>query len=544
MKHKSKISKRIAAIAAAGTLLLTVPMSGCDFMGKENENSKADTSSQKNDNSGTDSNLGNDVAVKSEHYSLSFDEFQYFYNYNYTSFIGTYGSAIIDSSKDLSEQYYNEEEKTTWKDYFITSTKEYFTQIMVFAEAAQQAGLKLTEEDTKTLDDSFEQIKSMAEDEGKTVDEYFKQLYGDGITQKDVRAMQEMSTLGLKYRNQLYESYKNTEEEYEKEFNDNKTSYQVADYYLYTFAFASSESSESSETSTAVDEKTKNELKEYANALSNSKDEKEFKDYLTKYLKDNPELVHVETSGEESLTEDKLNSSINDTVEACAHLKSSYDDSTDTNKWIFDASRKAGDTKVNETEKGFEVVLVTKPIYRDESLTRSVRHILIDSSSVVSAGLAEDKSSVTDNQVKDYATKVYNEWTEKDTTEAKFAELANKYSTDPGSNTNGGLYTNVVEGQMVPTFNDWLFDKNRKQGDSGIVKTDYGYHIMYYVGTGLKSWQIRMESKLKEQKLTEDYDALKAKVKIDFNDEVINKVQITQTEESGSESSAANLANQ
>ena len=30
-------------------------------------------------------------------------------------------------------------------------------------------------------------------------------------------------------------------------------------------------------------------------------------------------------------------------------------------------------------------------------------------------------------------------------------------------------------------FNDWCFDASRKPGDTGIVKTSYGYHVMYFV---------------------------------------------------------------
>ena len=35
---------------------------------------------------------------------------------------------------------------------------------------------------------------------------------------------------------------------------------------------------------------------------------------------------------------------------------------------------------------------------------------------------------------------------------------------------------------MVANFNDWCFDSSRKPGDTGIVESDYGYHVMYYVG--------------------------------------------------------------
>jgi len=69
-------------------------------------------------------------------------------------------------------------------------------------------------------------------------------------------------------------------------------------------------------------------------------------------------------------------------------------------------------------------------------------------------------------------------------TEDNFAELAGVYSEDPGSQSNGGLYTDVAPGDMVETFNDWCFDESRQPGDTGIVKTDYGYHIMYFSGRG------------------------------------------------------------
>lgn len=64
--------------------------------------------------------------------------------------------------------------------------------------------------------------------------------------------------------------------------------------------------------------------------------------------------------------------------------------------------------------------------------------------------------------------------------EEGFAKLAVENSVD-GSATSGGLYTDVYKGQMVKNFEDWCFDESRKPGDSGLVRTEYGYHIMYFV---------------------------------------------------------------
>ena len=77
------------------------------------------------------------------------------------------------------------------------------------------------------------------------------------------------------------------------------------------------------------------------------------------------------------------------------------------------------------------------------------------------------------------------EWESGDATEDSFAALANEYSEDPGSNTTGGLYEQVYQGQMMTEFNDWCFDPARKPGDTGIVYSEStGYHIMYFVGYG------------------------------------------------------------
>ena len=115
-----------------------------------------------------------------------------------------------------------------------------------------------------------------------------------------------------------------------------------------------------------------------------------------------------------------------------------------------------------------------------------VRHILIQPES------AAGESTYTEAEwaaAEKKANEVLNEWLAGDASEDSFADLANTYSTDPGSASNGGLYEDVYVGQMVPPFEEWCFDDSRKVGDHGIVKTDYGYHIMYYVGSDLVWFQ-------------------------------------------------------
>ncbi|TAF11465.1 MAG: peptidylprolyl isomerase [Flavobacteriia bacterium] len=57
-----------------------------------------------------------------------------------------------------------------------------------------------------------------------------------------------------------------------------------------------------------------------------------------------------------------------------------------------------------------------------------------------------------------------------------FAMLAMTNSDDPGSKNNGGVYDNITPGQMVPKFNDFVF--NNTVGTMGVVETDYGFHVI------------------------------------------------------------------
>jgi parvulin-like peptidyl-prolyl isomerase len=61
-----------------------------------------------------------------------------------------------------------------------------------------------------------------------------------------------------------------------------------------------------------------------------------------------------------------------------------------------------------------------------------------------------------------------------------FAMLATTNSDDQGSKNNGGEYDNITPGQMVPTFNDYVF--NNAVGSIGLVETDFGYHVIKVTG--------------------------------------------------------------
>lgn len=127
-----------------------------------------------------------------------------------------------------------------------------------------------------------------------------------------------------------------------------------------------------------------------------------------------------------------------------------------------------------------EAVFTQNGITKDIGLNSAVRHILIQPA---------DTNSETDwAAAKAEAERILQEWKAGEATEESFAELANTYSQDGGSNTTGGLYKDVnVDANYVANFENWAIDASRQPGDTDIVETEFGYHIMYFV-SGEEYW--------------------------------------------------------
>ena len=161
-------------------------------------------------------------------------------------------------------------------------------------------------------------------------------------------------------------------------------------------------------------------------------------------------------------------------------------------------------------------------IKQDGSYTVDVRHILVTIENIakdVPAGedekLADGYTQAQWDACEAAAQEIMDLWL-KNPTEDNFAALAGEKTQDPGSKDTGGLYTGVMAGQMVPAFNDWCFDEARQAGDFGMVKTNYGYHVMYFADRSEDLWMTQTRQRL----MQEDARKLLDQVKENFAFEV------------------------
>ena len=481
-------------------------------------------------------------------------EFDYYYYSSLNSFASTYGSYLsyfgLDTSKPLDQQQYSD--TMTWDDYFQQQAVNQLKNVYALTDEANEKGFEY--DATSDYDDMVSSIQSYAEQQGVSEDEYCKSVFGSDATLEGIKPYVEMSGLASAYYNDVEDNIEVTDDEINTYYDENKDNYDSVDYRVCkieadmpeeeteaeteaqteTVAESSSETAVTesqteteSETMSAEESEAAAKAEEEAKAAAMAEAKAKADDMLSKITDEASfEKVYGDYATDastDSLNTDKKKSSISP---------------TDVANWLFDADRQAGDTTVIEdTANNAYYVVYFKDRYLDHTKTVDVRHILIsadtastdtaetEETETAAAGeteTAETESAEAQEQAKEdakaaakiKAEQILDDWKNGDATEDSFAELAKTYSDDSGSNTNGGLYEAVKEGQMVTNFNDWIFDASRKPGDTGIVESDYGYHIIYFVGDNKEEWYVNIKDTITSNKLNDYMADLTADVEV------------------------------
>ena len=428
----------------------------------------------------------NTVALTVGDHTLSNAELNYFYIDAVNSFYSNYGSYAamfgLDTTLPLNEQVTNEETGATWADDFLDSAKTSARTAYALADAAEAAGFSLTEEQLSAIDSNISTLELYASMYGYSDSSaYLKALYGNGASLEGYREYCELTSLADAYYNEYTNSltYEDADLRAKEEENYNAySSYTFNSYYLAASRFLEGGTTDSEGNTTYSDEETAASVaaaEEAAKALT-GEDIASLAD-LDAAIAALP--INAETEASSTAYEDTLYSSVSSVYVDWL----SEEGRVEGDKAYFANTSTSTDEDGNEvtTTNGYYVVYFTSS--NDNTFPLSnVRHILVS----FEGGTIDDNGNTTYSDEEKAAAKTAAEdllaqWESGEATEDSFAALANEHSDD-GDGTTGGLYENVYPGQMVTNFNDWCFDSSRKAGDTGIVETEYGYHVMYYVG--------------------------------------------------------------
>ena len=200
------------------------------------------------------------------------------------------------------------------------------------------------------------------------------------------------------------------------------------------------------------------------------------------------------------------------------------DDEKAFDKWFFEDGRAEGDIY---TEDKDNVYVVMAPKSLDEETTKNAAHLLVKVNATKASDSATDaeKAEIEAENNKLYAEALekaqeyLGEFNKGDKTLQSFKDLAKLYTADSGV-----TYYGIYKDQMVKEFNDWVFDVNRKAGDVEIVKTEYGQHIIYFIGEGLPKWKAQVTEALVSKKLEDLETANAEKYKVTENAGVASSI--------------------
>lgn len=87
-------------------------------------------------------------------------------------------------------------------------------------------------------------------------------------------------------------------------------------------------------------------------------------------------------------------------------------------------------------------------------------------------------------------------------TEATFATMAFQNSQDAGTALDGGAYHRIRKGQLMKEMDAWCFEEGRAEGDTVVLRSPYGVHILYFSGSKSIT-QAKAEDRATEGKQTD-----------------------------------------
>lgn len=444
------------------------------------------------------------------------------FNYYYTTIVDYYEQNAsnngLDTTQDYAAQYKTDADgnQITWLEFLQNETMDEIRQTVALYNAGVKAGLTVNDAQKEIIDEYIENAKTYASSESISLDEYLSDIYGDYCTADTLRLCYEHYFIGLNYQGYTKAQQTVSDEEIDSYFNEHGRDYYQINYYRLIVPYDSTDDNTKAE--------AQNRIEDYMSRITDKESMEALVPEIYKDFIDQDVNSAMEANSE--LTEEEARKQAGDTyVQSLPNVL--YGSSTSAygekiTDWLFsdDTPINSVNYSVNENIGYAYILLKIEEAELIDYDTYSVRHILIMPQSDDSQTQQTQTPTYTDEQwaeAEEKANAVLDEFNSGDKSELSFALLAEANSEDPGSiaaglqGRYGGLYEGIGDGEMQPEFNDWSFDSSRYYGETGIVKTQYGYHIMFFVGQQ-PIYKAAISAQIKNEKLLAEIEEDELKI--------------------------------
>jgi len=376
------------------------------------------------------------------------------YNALYNSLYSSYGelaSYILNPNTPLKDQQYSETQ--SWADYLYEQTLDNMQQVTALCREAEKNGFALSEEEQQSVEASVSQMRAYALSGGyPDLDSFLVANYGGkGMSEKVFRKVSTQMALADAYAAHVQEGFTYTGAQLEDYYSANADDLDYFNYYLYFIS-----SSNDRYADLADDAAKLAKAHEDAAELTAAADLEDFLARVREFSESDSDLTLTVVQG----------SGLSD----------------DYSGWLRDSTLAEGDKTVIDTETGSYALWFVGREDNNYPMV-NMRHVLFMGAKDEDGAYTAESLDEAELRARDVLVQYRS-----DPTEEHFASLANELSEDEGSNTNGGLYENVIRHQMVDGVNDFLFNEGSRPGDTAVVYGEneayQGYHAVLYVSDG------------------------------------------------------------
>ena len=458
----------------------------------------------------------NTVVIESENYKVDAAMVSYYENYVYQNIYYQYYQIYYQYASLLGgdiTSYIQNAIASSGIDFFSEGV-EMIKSILILCEDAKAEGITLDEDDIASIEAELKSYKGQ-----------YKAMFGEGVKESDIRKAIEIQVLATKYVEKFEDEALAaiTDEDINTYMENNKESFYVTNYLKADLTVKSEDYVNDKEGFAAakalVNEYTEKlnlavNVDEFMSMMIEFKVKAEFEQIAEEEIPAElmPEkavllekrqavidnIVKVLVKGETISDAEQGTNLVDDTIlaieayflEDCMTMfdeseltqgyvaphehdgtEAEHEEPSELALWLSKSANNSVYKEDVSTDDAysFSVYMITGASHIDMSVAKNVGHILVEA----------PKSTATDAEIaaaKEKAEGYLAEYLAGVQTKDAFEKIASKYTADSSV-----FYTGITsDTNFVTEFKDWLLSADRKDGDTGIVKTDYGYHVMYY----------------------------------------------------------------
>lgn len=389
--------------------------------------------------------------------------YQNYYDYVMENYEDTYANYLPNENIPYDEQYFSDE--LTWDEYFESNAIDMLQELTFLYNRSVEEGYELSAEGQDTVTSDIVNSEYYALNNGYgNIDAYLAAGFGNGMDLETYRMNLERYTQAYEYAENKAQEFVFSEEDCAEYYEVMADTYDVFEYRYYEFPI---------DTAEGIDESTARDNAYYA------------ADDFMKAVESEQDFIDLAL---ENASEEQKSTYENENATLVSAMAGNMDASQEVLDWILDDARKEGDMGIVEVEDESKYVLLYFINRNDNSYNLvNARHILVQPEDVYLNDYEDDEAgydaavAAANAAAKAEAEDILQQWLDEGGTEDQFAALADELSDDTAE---GGLYEDIYQGMMIAGFDEWIFEEGRKSGDYEIVESDYGYHIIYFVGEG------------------------------------------------------------